>query len=99
MPVIGYATGSLKLSAQFLTSIRKGLAELGYIEGQNYRFEFREAGNRYDLIPAMSRELADRKVTLIIAATTLQVAAAKAATQSIPIVFSIRTDPVANGFL
>jgi putative tryptophan/tyrosine transport system substrate-binding protein len=89
----------VKLSEKFLGNIRKGLAELGYFEGQNYRFEFRDAYDRYDLIPALSRELADQKVTLIIATTTLQVAAAKAATQSIPIVFTIGTDPVENGFV
>lgn len=47
----------------------------------------------------MARELADQKVTLILASTTLQVSAAKAATQSIPIVFNIGTDPVENGFV
>src|SRR5258706_10203951 len=47
----------------------------------------------------MSRELADRKVQLIVAITTLQLAAAKAATQTVPIVFSIGTDPVENGFV
>lgn len=99
MPVIGYAVGGLKLSAKFVANFRKGLAARGYIEGQNYRFEFRDAYERYDLIPAMSRELADQKVTLIIAVTTLQVAAAKAATQSIPVVFAIGTDPVENGFV
>src|SRR5258707_5234959 len=99
MPVIGYAAGSVKLSARFLANFRKGLAEAGYVEGQNYRFEFREAGLQYDIIPIMSRELADQKVALIVAATTLQLAAAKAATQTVPIVFSIGTDPVENGFV
>ncbi len=68
-------------------------------EGKNYRFEFRDANMRSDLIPTLSRELADQKVTLIVAATTLQLEAAKAATQSIPIVFTIGTDPVENGFV
>src|SRR5258706_10519817 len=99
LPVIGYPTGSLKLSARFLTNVRKGLAELGYIEGQNFRFEFRDANFQTDLIPIMLRELADQKVTLIITTTTTGVAAAKAATQTIPIVFNIGTDPVENGFV
>jgi putative ABC transport system substrate-binding protein len=99
MPVIGYATGSVKLSYRFLTNVRKGLAELGYIEGQNFRFEFRDSNFQTDLIPIMLRELADQKVTLIITTTTTGVALAKAATQTIPIVFNIGTDPVENGFV
>jgi putative tryptophan/tyrosine transport system substrate-binding protein len=89
LPVIGYATRSVKLSYRFLANVRKGLAELGYVEGQNFRFEFRET----------NRELADQKVTLIITTTTTGVAAAKAVTQTIPIVFNIGTDPVENGFV
>ena len=99
LPVVGYATGSVKLSYRFLTNVRKGLADLGYIEGQNFRFEFRDANFKADLIPIMSRELADQKVALIICGTTLQTAAAKAATQTIPIGFSNGTDPVENGFV
>jgi putative ABC transport system substrate-binding protein len=57
------------------------------------------AGPKYDLIPGLFRELVDQKVTLIITSTTLQLAAAKAATQSIPIVFLIGADPVENRFV
>jgi putative ABC transport system substrate-binding protein len=102
MPVIGFASGTQKNNAgldKFFANIRKGLVELGYVEGQNYRFEFRDAGTNNDLIPGMFRELVDQKVTLIITGTTLQTAAAKAATQSIPIVFDIGTDPVEIGFV
>jgi putative ABC transport system substrate-binding protein len=101
MPVIGCASGQQKSPnfESFFANIRKGLAELGYVENQNYRFECRDAGANYDLIPGMFRELVDQKVTLIITWSTLQTAAVKAATQSIPIIFSIGTDPVEKGFV
>jgi putative ABC transport system substrate-binding protein len=105
MAVIGFASGAkggLKGNpgfVRFWANVRKGLAELGCVEGQNYRFEFRDVGTKYDLIPVMYREMVDQRVTLIIATTTLQLEAAKAATLSIPIVFVIGTDPVENGFV
>ena len=98
LPVIGHTTANLKLAARFLTNVRKGLADLGYIEGQNFRFEFRD-NFKADLVPIMYRELVDQKVAVIICGTTLGTAAAKAATQTIPIVFSNGTDPVENGFV
>ena len=97
MPVIGYVTTTMKHAAPFLENVRKGLGEYGYIEGQNYRFEIREtnfqAGTRFN------QELVDQKVTLIIAGSTSATKSAKAATQSIPIVFTIGSDPVENGFV
>jgi putative ABC transport system substrate-binding protein len=106
MPVIGYAVGCapciqgsiIQAFSRFLTNIRKGLAEQGYVEGQNFRFELREA-NSPGLLPILTRELVDQKVSVIIADTTVRLQAAKAATQSIPIVFDIGTDPVENGFV
>jgi putative ABC transport system substrate-binding protein len=99
MPVIGFASGSVKDAERFLANVRRGLAEFGYVEGQNFRFELRDTNRQIDLIPIKFRELAEQKVTLIITGTTLQLAAAKAATQSIPIVFYSGTDPVENGFV
>ena len=100
MPVIGYAaTVNLKLSERFLASVRRGLAELGYVEGQDFRFEFREANGQYDSLPIMFRELVDQKVTVIVTSTTLQLEVAKAATQSIPIIFGMGSDPVESGFV
>jgi putative ABC transport system substrate-binding protein len=101
MAVIGYEAGApfQPASDGFLANVRKELAEFGYIEGQNYRFEFHDGGGKYDLMPALARELVNQKVTLIITQTTLQTAAAKAATQSIPIVFNIGLDPIENGFV
>ena len=87
MPVIGYVTGSMELSEYMLTVVRKGLAELGYVEGQNYRFEFRDTKFQSDRNPIMFWELADQKVTVLLIAATSLIAPAKAATQSIPVVF------------
>jgi putative ABC transport system substrate-binding protein len=99
MPVIGYVAGDFKNGERLFANVRRGLAELGYLEGQNFRFEFRDTNFQVDLIPIRLRGLAEQKVALIIASTTVQLAAAKAVTQSIPIVFYIGTDPVENGFV
>jgi putative tryptophan/tyrosine transport system substrate-binding protein len=99
MPVIGYAAGSVKLSHRFFEGVRSGLAQVGYIEDRNFRFDLRDANFQNDLIPAMFREMVKGKVSLIITATTLQLQSAKAATQSVPIVFSVGTDPVENRFV
>jgi putative ABC transport system substrate-binding protein len=99
MPVIGFVAGTVKHAAGFLENVRKGLAEYGYIEGQNYRFDIRETNFQVERAPIFYRQFVDQKVTLIITATTLGVQNARAATQSIPIVFTIASDPVENGFV
>ena len=54
MPVIGFATDfTVKLNERFLAGVRKGLAEYGYVEGQNFRFEFQEANFQNDLLPIL----------------------------------------------
>jgi putative ABC transport system substrate-binding protein len=76
------------------------LGEAGYVDGQNLKMEFRWAEGQYDRLSAMATELVDQKVTLIIAGggdrPTL---AAKAATTTIPIVFTGSDDPVAFGLV
>jgi putative ABC transport system substrate-binding protein len=100
MPVIGHIDDNdLKGDEAFLASVRMGLADYGYVEGQNFRFEFREAHNRSDLYPALYRELVDQKVSVLIANSTLRLEVAKAARQTIPIIFLIGIDPVENGFV
>jgi putative ABC transport system substrate-binding protein len=99
LPVIGYVTGSLKLSETFLTGVRKGLAELGYVEGQNYRFEFRDTNFQPDRNLILFQELAHQKVALFLIGVTSQIEQVKGATQSVPIVFFLGTDPVENGFI
>ena len=99
MPVIGFVSTTVKHAARFLDNVRKGLAEHGYVEGQNYRFEIQETNFQSERMPILYRQLVEQKVTLIIAASTLGVQNAKAATQVIPIVFAIGSDPVENGFV
>jgi putative ABC transport system substrate-binding protein len=100
MPVIGYVSATtIKLSERVLANYRRGLAEYGYVEGQNFRFEFREANFQNDRLSILFRELVDLKVAVIIADSTAKIESAKVATQSIPIVFNIGSDPVENGYV
>jgi putative ABC transport system substrate-binding protein len=100
LPVIGHvAVSTVERSERFLAGVREGLSEYGYVEGRNFRFELREANYQNDLLPALYRTLVDQKVSVIIAYSTVKLELARAATQSIPIIFLIGTDPVENGFV
>jgi putative tryptophan/tyrosine transport system substrate-binding protein len=100
MPVVGYLNnGSPKSDAPRLTGLRRGLNETGYVEGRNFLIEYRWAGNQPDRLPALAAELIRLQVTVIVAAGLLPALAAKAATTSIPIVFSVAADPVQLGLV
>src|SRR5262245_50617744 len=100
MPVIGYLNnGSPESDAARLTGLRRGLNETGYIEGRNFVIEYRWAGNQPDRLPALATDLVQLRVTVILAAGVLPALAAKAATTSIPIVFSTGADPVQLGLV
>jgi putative ABC transport system substrate-binding protein len=100
MPVIGWL-GSLSPSpnALLLAAFRRGLAEIGYVEGQNLALEYRWAEGRYDQLPALAADLVGRKVDAIVAGSGPPALAAKSATSTIPIVFTTGTDPVADGLV
>src|SRR6516165_3704232 len=100
-PLIGYlAAGSAAATAYLLTVFRQSLAEVGYVEGRNVAIEYHFAEGQYDRLPAMASELVRREVTVIVAAGgTAPALAAKAATATIPIVFSVTDDPVALGLV
>jgi putative ABC transport system substrate-binding protein len=101
MPVIGFLSSrSPEDSAHLIPAFAAGLAEGGYVEGQNLAIEFRWARGRYDLLPAMAAELVTRRVAVLTTAGGEPSAlAAKRTTSTIPIVFGIGGDPVALGLV
>jgi putative ABC transport system substrate-binding protein len=99
MPVIGYVSStSPERYGSSLRAFRKGLADADYIEGRNVAIEYLWAEDQYGRIPAMVREIVDRKVDVIFA-NGPAVLSVKAATKSIPIVFSAGYDPIALGIV
>jgi putative ABC transport system substrate-binding protein len=99
VPVIGYlhfgSPGLAPTPAAFL----RGLGESGYAEGQNVAIEYRWAEGDYDRLPALAAELAGRNVDVIAAFGPPSARAAKGATSTIPIVFTVGADPVADGLV
>jgi putative tryptophan/tyrosine transport system substrate-binding protein len=101
MPVIGFLSSrSPGESANVLAAFREGLRETGFVEGQNVAIAFRWAEGRYDRLPALAAELVGLRVTALFAAGGPPAAlAAKAATSTIPIVFSAVAEPVHLGLV
>ena len=101
MPVIGLLNPqSADGHAGRLRAFRQGLKEAGFIEGENLAIEYRWAENQLDRLPSLADELVRRRVRVIVAAGGPAPAiAAKAATTTIPIIFSIPEDPVRLGFV
>jgi len=101
MPVIGYLSiGSPRLDAARLSAFRQGLGETGYVEGRNLEGDYRSAESHNDQLAALAADLVRRPVSLIAAIGGLAPAlAAKAATTTIPIVFTIPGDPVRQGLV
>jgi putative tryptophan/tyrosine transport system substrate-binding protein len=100
LPVIGYlALGSSVSGAAQLAAFRQGLGENGYFEGQDVVIDYRWAEGHYDRLPALVADLVSRKVDVIAAGNFPAALAAKSATSTIPIVFSIGGDPVGDGLV
>ena len=99
MPVIGYlhvaSPSFVPTPAVFL----QGLREAGYVEGHNVAIEYRWAEGRYERLPALARDLVDRQVDVIAAFGPQAAYAAKSATATIPIVFLVGSNPVADGLV
>jgi putative ABC transport system substrate-binding protein len=98
MPVIGFlvSTSPGPRWAAFVRVFRQGLNETGYVEGQNLAIEYRWAEDHQDRLPALAADLVGRNVDVIAAFGIPSARAAKNATSTIPIVFSVGTDPVAD---
>ena len=101
MPVIGFLDPrSHHTLADQLRAFREGLKDSGYVERENVAIEYRWAENQLDRLPELAAELVRRQVAVIVAAgSSVSAFAAKAATTTIPIVFSVGEDPVRLGLV
>jgi putative ABC transport system substrate-binding protein len=100
MPVVGWLnSGWSDQYAERLRGFRQGLGAAGFIEGRNVAIEYRWAQDQYDRLPALAADLVRGRVAVIACNSPVVVQAAKAATATIPVVFSIGSDPVADGLV
>jgi putative ABC transport system substrate-binding protein len=100
MPLVGYlGVRSPAADAPFIAAFHEGLNEAGFTDGKNVTIEFRSAQNNYGQLPALAAELVQRSVNVIVATSTPAALVAKAATETIPIVFETGSDPVNIGLV
>ena len=100
VPVVGFlAAGSPEASVSLVASFRKGLSEMAYVEGRNVSIEYRWAHNEPGRLPELAADLVRRQVAVLFTQGAVAPALAKAATTTIPIVFSLGADPVQAGLV
>jgi putative tryptophan/tyrosine transport system substrate-binding protein len=102
MPVVGWlnsATASDPLGMSLASAFRAGLKDAGYVEGQNVAIDFRWGEGQYSRLPTLAAELVAKRVDVIMAGGPPAALAAKAATQTIPIVFTSGDDPIRLGLV
>jgi putative tryptophan/tyrosine transport system substrate-binding protein len=98
MALVGLLSGTHRDDRE-LVALGKGLKEAGYIEGRNVAIKYRSAGGEFDRLPALASELVSDPVAVIVAIAPPAAVAAKAATSTIPIVFTTGADPVDLGLV
>lgn len=98
-PLIGLISPAGPNTGWFAEGFRQGMKELGYVEGRNFRIEFRWAHGRFEQLPSLAAELVQLNVDVIVAGVTQASLAAKAATPTIPIVMVGVGDPVVVGLV
>jgi putative tryptophan/tyrosine transport system substrate-binding protein len=99
MPVVGFLNSASAVGyASMADAFKKGLTEVGYVEGRNVTVEYRWADNQYERLPALAADLVNRGVKVIFA-NSPSIPAALAATKAIPIIFNSGDDPVRLGFV
>src|SRR5262252_2381894 len=101
LPVIGILSSrSRATDALLIAVIRQGLNDTGFIEGRNVSIEYRWAEGNYGRLPALAADLVGRKVAVIVTiGGDVAALAAKAATATLPVVFTVATDPVRSGLV
>jgi putative tryptophan/tyrosine transport system substrate-binding protein len=101
LPVIGILSSrSRATDALLLAVIRQGLNDTGFVEGRNVSIEYRWAEGNYNRLAALAADLVDRKVAVIVTiGGDVAALAAKAATATLPVVFTVATDPVRSGLV
>src|SRR6201987_3808829 len=98
LPLVGFLNGGSPTFTPYLTGLRQGLKDTGYIEGQNVLIEYRWAEGKYDRLPGLAAELLARDVRVLMVNTPAS-KAAQAATTTTPIVFAVGADPVELGLI
>jgi putative tryptophan/tyrosine transport system substrate-binding protein len=102
-PIVGFLTGGLSykepLMQPYWAAFQEGLASLGYVEGQNLRIDLREANGHYERLPDLAADLIKLEPAVLVGAQLPATLALKAATTTIPIVFTASDDPVKNGLV
>ena len=101
MPVIGFLhSASPEPYSPMIAAFRQGLAEAGYVDGQNVTIDYRWAEGQFNRLPALAAELVARRPAILVAGGgDVSAVAAKAATTTVPIVFTIGADPVGSGLV
>jgi putative tryptophan/tyrosine transport system substrate-binding protein len=100
MPIVGFIHGASEAANQHLVAgFLQGLAQSGFVAGNNVAVEYRWGNGQYDQLPALAGDLVGRHVAVIAAVTPVAARAVKNATTSIPVVFGIGGDPIKDGLV